>query len=76
MYLYVKKDRGVIYAPQENATSVKEKELKNMYESITKEIQEARVHKQQVIVLGYFSAKVGTAIQGNKENITKEEGCC
>ena len=31
---------GVIYAPQENVTPVRE--LKKMYESITKEIQEAR----------------------------------
>ena len=42
-----------------------------MYESITKEIQEAREHKQQVIVLGDFNAKVRTAIQDNKETITK-----
>ena len=42
-----------------------------MYESITKEIQEAREHKQQVIVLGDFNAKVGTAAQDNKETITK-----
>ena len=34
---------GVIYAPQENVTPVRE--LKKMYESITKEIQEARKHK-------------------------------
>ena len=40
-----------------------------MYESITKEIQEAREHKQQVIVLGDFNAKVGTATQDNKETI-------
>ena len=31
---------GVIYAPQENVTPVRE--LKKMYESITKEIQEPR----------------------------------
>ena len=60
---------GVIYAPQENVIPVRE--LKKMYESITKEIQEAREHKQQVIVIGDFNAKVGTAIQGNKETITK-----
>ena len=42
-----------------------------MYESITKEIQEARGHKQQVIVIGDFNVKVGTTIQGNKETITK-----
>ena len=62
---------AVIYAPQVNVTPVKE--LRKMYESITKEIQEAREHKQQVIVLGDFNAKVGTKIQGNKETITKGE---
>ena len=34
---------GVIYAPQENITPVRE--LKKIYESINKEIQEAREHK-------------------------------
>ena len=47
---------------------------KKMYESITKEIQEAREHKQQLIVLGEFNAKVGTTIQGNKETIAKGRG--
>ena len=42
-----------------------------MYEYSTKEIQEAREHKQQVILLGDFNAKVGTTMQGNKETITK-----
>ena len=42
-----------------------------MYESITKEIKEAREHKQQVIVIGDFNAKARTAIQGNKETITE-----
>ena len=60
---------GVIYAPKVNVTPVTE--LKKIYESITKEIQEAREHKQQVIVLGDFNAKVGTTIQGNKETMTK-----
>ena len=34
---------GVTYAPQESVIPVTE--LKKMYESITKEIQEAREHK-------------------------------
>ena len=42
-----------------------------MYESITKEIKEAREHKQQVIVIGDFNAKARTTIQGNKETITE-----
>ena len=60
---------GVIYAPQENVTPVRE--LKKMYESITKEIQEAREQQQQVIVIGDFNAKVRTATQGNKETVRK-----
>ena len=42
-----------------------------MYESNTKEIQEAREHKQQLIVLRHFNTKVGTTLQGNKETILK-----
>ena len=47
------------------------RESKKMYESITQKIQEAKEQKLQVIVLGDLNAKVGTAIQGNKEAITK-----
>ena len=42
-----------------------------MYESNTKEIQEAREHKQQLIVPRDFNTKVGTTLQGNKETIIK-----
>ena len=49
----------VTYAPQENVTPARE--LKKMYESITKEIQEAREHKQQVIAIGHFNVEVGAA---------------
>ena len=62
---------GVMYTPQDNGTPVGD--LKKKYESITKEIQEVREHKQQVIVLRDFTAKVGTKIQGNKDVLTKEE---
>ena len=55
----------LIYAPQENVTPVRE--LKKMYESITKEIQEAREHKQQVIAIGDFNAKVGTTKKAPKK---------
>ena len=61
---------GVMYTPQDNGTPVGD--LKKKYESITKEIQEVREHKQQVIVLRDFTAKVGTKIQGNKDVLTKE----
>ena len=58
-----------MYAPQDNGTPVRDS--KKMYESINKEIQEAREHKQQVILLGDFNAKVGTTMQDNKEVLTK-----
>ena len=60
---------GVMYAPQDNGTPVRDS--KKIYESINKEIQEAREHKQQVILLGDFNAKVGTTMQDNKEVLTK-----
>ena len=56
--------------PQDNGTSVIG--LNKNYESITKEIQEARKHKQEVIVLGDFNAKVGTTRVSTKEVLTKE----
>ena len=58
-----------MYAPQDNGTPVRDS--KKMYESINKEIQEAREHKQQVILLGDFNAKVGATMQDNKEVLTK-----
>ena len=59
------KDRSNICTRGECNTSWK------FYESITKETQKAREHKQQVVVLGDFNVKVGTTIQVNKETITK-----
>ena len=46
---------------------------KKFYESITKETQKAREHKQQVVVLGDFNVKVGTTIQVNKETNKNKE---
>ena len=54
-----------MYAPQDNGTPVRDS--KKMYESINKEIQEARELKQQVILLG----EVGTTMQDSKEVLTK-----
>ena len=56
--------------PQDNGAPVRD--LNKNYESITKEIQEARKHKQEVIVLGDFNAKVGTTRVSTKEVLTKE----
>ena len=60
---------GVIYAPQENVTS--NNELKIMYNNISKQISIAQDERQQVLILGDFSAKVGTYIEGNKPTVIK-----
>ena len=57
---------GVIYAPQENVTS--NNELKVMYNNISKQISIAQEERQQVLILGDFSAKIHTYIvQGQKD---------
>ena len=43
-----------------------------MHGFITKEIQEATIHKQQLTVLRDSNTKVGTKIQGSKEIIPNE----
>ena len=53
-----------MYTPQDNGTPIWD--LKKMYESITKEIQEAREHEQQVIVLGDFNAKLEQQYKATK----------
>ena len=59
-----KKNRvGVIYAPKN--------ELKIMYEDIRKQIKIGKEEKQQILILGYFNAKIGAAIEGNKTQVTK-----
>ena len=55
---------GIMYTPQDNGTPIWD--LKKMYESITKEIQEAREHEQQVIVLGDFNAKLEQQYKATK----------
>ena len=41
-----------------------------MYNNISKQISIAQEERQQVLILGYFNAKVGTYI-GNKPTVTK-----
>ena len=60
---------GVVYAPQESRT--KAKDLKEMYKYIQKQIEEAKRHKQKVLIIGDFNCKIGNHIQGNKDEITK-----
>ena len=57
---------GVIYTPQENVTS--NNGLKVMYNNISKQISIAQEERQQVLILGDFSAKIHTYIvQGQKD---------
>ena len=60
---------GVIYAPQESKTNVAQ--LKVMYKGLTKQIEEARKRKQHVVMVGDFNCKVGDAVEGNKEEVSK-----
>ena len=65
-----KKNRvGVIYAPQEDVTT--NNELKIMYEDIRKQMKIGKEEKQQILILGYFNAKIGAAKEGNKTQVTK-----
>ena len=43
-----------------------------MYNNISKQISTAQEERQQVLILGYFNAKVG--IEGNKPPVTKGGG--
>ena len=60
---------GVMYVFQENIIS--SNELKIMYNNISKQILIAQEKRQQVLLLGDFSAKVGTYIEGNIQTVTK-----
>ena len=60
---------GLIYAPQENETTVAE--LKTMYKNITKQVKLAKENNQSVLVLGDLNCKVGGNIKNNSEEISK-----
>ena len=60
---------GVIYAPQEN--KVKNEEITNMYETVTKEIQKAIDNDEKIVLMGDFNCKIGGEIRNNKEDVSK-----
>ena len=60
---------GVVYAPQENVTPVKE--LKRMYKEIEENAEIAQRERQMIVVVGDFNCKIGKHIKGNKETVTK-----
>ncbi len=60
---------GILYAPQENKTTIKQ--LKVMYKGLKDQIWKAKKEKQEVLLLGDFNCKVGDAVPGNTEEVTK-----
>ena len=60
---------GVVYAPQESKTKLDK--LEQMYKGIKKQVKEAKCKKQDVLMVGDFNCKVGKAITGNTDEITK-----
>ena len=60
---------GALYIPQENVTS--NNELKIMYNNINKQILITQEERQQVLILGDFSSKVGIYIESNKPTVAK-----
>ena len=60
---------GVVYAPQENKTNIPE--LKVMYKGLKEQIRQARMKKQEVLLVGDFNCKVGSRINRNTKEISK-----
>ena len=60
---------GVIYMPQEDKTP--KKEMMEIYKRITKEVNEAKNEYRITTLMGDFNCKVGDAIDGNIEQVTK-----
>ena len=60
---------GVIYMPQESRTLLKE--LKVVYQVIEEQINLAKEKGEKILLMGDFNCKIGTVIQGNKEDVTK-----
>ena len=60
---------GLVYAPQENQTTVEE--INDMYKYIEDEISRAKMENHVLILGGDFNCKIGEIIKGNKKEITK-----
>ena len=60
---------GLVYAPQENQTSVEE--MDKMYAYIEEEITKARISKHVIIIGGDFNCKIGDAVVGNRKEVSK-----
>ena len=60
---------GIVYMPQEKDTKLEV--IKGIYKKIEEEVQRAAENKECVIVMGDFNCKVGEAIQGNTQELSK-----
>ena len=60
---------GLIYAPQESRTKLDV--YKEMYKSITEQVQDSEKKGQKVLIVADFNCKIGKEIEGNKEEVTK-----
>ena len=60
---------GCVYAPQESKTKLKT--YTQMYKDIETRIKKIKVNKERLVLTGDFNCKIGSAIKGNKEEITK-----
>ena len=59
---------GVIYNPQESKTT--KEDLNKLYKNIEKQVQATIHSKQKLLIVGDFNCKIGTIIDGNKEEVT------
>ena len=60
---------GVIYMPQESRTKLDT--LKEIYQAIEREIEEAAENGFSLLVVGDLNCKVGGVINGNTEDLSK-----
>ena len=60
---------GIVYAPQECKSTVPQ--LKTMYKGIRNHVKEAKVKKQNLLIVGDFNCKIGGTISGNTDEVTK-----
>ena len=60
---------GVVYFPQESTTKLKE--IKEIYQELSKEVKVGRRQKETVMIVGDFNCKIGNTLRGNSEEISK-----
>ena len=59
---------GMIYAPQETRTKVKD--IERMYKKIEKHVVEAEEEGQKLVIVGDLNCKIGKEIKGKREEVS------